>query len=85
MAYGRVKTEMHGDTSRWGHRDDVKRAADKHRRHADRLASGSYRLSNKAAPKTIANPLTSPSASASGTAVRTQLPARSQTSMGIKS
>jgi hypothetical protein len=39
MAYERIKTEMHGDTSRWGHREDIKRAADRLRREADKRAA----------------------------------------------
>ena len=39
MAYGHLKTEMHGDTSRWGHRADVKRAARRLRRERDRRAT----------------------------------------------
>lgn len=38
MAYAKVKTEMHGDTSRWGPRSDYKKAARKRRRRADRKA-----------------------------------------------
>jgi hypothetical protein len=38
MAYGRrIKTEMRGDTSRYGHREYVKHAANRLRRRADRL------------------------------------------------
>lgn len=38
MALGRIKTEMHGDTSRWGPRAVIKHAADKLRREADKHA-----------------------------------------------
>ena len=38
MAYGRrIKTEMRGDTSRYGHREYVKRAANRLRRRSSRL------------------------------------------------
>ena len=36
MAYERIKPNMHGDTSRWGHREDIKRAADRLRREEDK-------------------------------------------------
>lgn len=51
MAYGRkLKTEMKGDTSRWGHRSDIKKAANKLRRKSDKVilefgVIGSTRLS----------------------------------------
>jgi len=35
MAYGHLKTEMRGDTSPWGYRADVKRAARRLRREGD--------------------------------------------------
>ncbi|HWZ90736.1 MAG TPA: hypothetical protein VNW92_17870 [Polyangiaceae bacterium] len=39
MAYERIKTEMHGDTSRWMRRADAKRAASRLRRVADSKAA----------------------------------------------
>ncbi len=39
MAYQRLKTEMKGDTSRWGRRAPIKHAADRLRREADKRAS----------------------------------------------
>jgi hypothetical protein len=38
MAYQPIETEMRGDTSRRGHREDIKRAADRLRREADKAA-----------------------------------------------
>jgi hypothetical protein len=38
MGYERIKTEMRGLTSRWGPRADIKRAADRLRREADKRA-----------------------------------------------
>lgn len=39
MALPRLKTEMRGDTSRWGHRAAIKRAANRLRREADKMAA----------------------------------------------
>jgi hypothetical protein len=36
MAQAKVKTEMKGDTSRWGKRAVIKKAANKRRRRVDR-------------------------------------------------
>jgi hypothetical protein len=35
MALAKVKTEMKGDTSRWGKREPIKKASRKRRRRAD--------------------------------------------------
>jgi hypothetical protein len=43
-----IKTEMKGDTSRWGHREEVKRMADKQRRVNDRIAVTGERVAPRA-------------------------------------
>jgi hypothetical protein len=39
MALAKIKTEMKGDTSRWGHREEYKAASKKRRRRIDRVLS----------------------------------------------
>jgi len=43
MALAKVKTEMKGDTSRWVHREEAKRASKRRRRVADRRAESVFR------------------------------------------
>lgn len=55
MAYERMKTEMHGDTSRWGYRADVKHMADRLRRSADKHACAEDMDEPTASPPTSAS------------------------------